>query len=346
MTGPLGPETDIYRGFHDYEHRDRRETIFDTFGNRFLDELRSLESQQPWFVFLHIWVMHMPLPARSKESLTYHFPVGPLLWLIQKLDNSIAWKKILFELGLRSPLTLYYKKTAYERTLISLDQYFLSRLIREIDPSHTMLAVIGDHGEFVDRNTDAIAASLDLYENPSHGFHVYEYLIRVPFLLYGLDLPWGKNIDVLSSQIDIAPTLLSILNIEYPQNTFEGQNLLKFSQKEIVSQRPIFMEAVGGGNLDQGRYMRAVRHNRWKLAEAPGMPDFKEELYDIEQDPLERHNLRQDQIEVAKQLKQMLAQQFKSDGESPGAQYGEDTKMSDEKRSIVEERLRELGYIE
>ena len=66
-------------------------------------------------------LMHMPLPARSKESLTYHFPVGPLLWLIQKLDNSIAWKKILFELGLRSPLTLYYKKTAYERTLISLE---------------------------------------------------------------------------------------------------------------------------------------------------------------------------------------------------------------------------------
>lgn len=346
MTGPLGPETDIYRGFHDYEHRGRRETVFNGFGDRFFDELRDFRSQRPWFVFLHIWVMHMPLPAKPRESLTFRFPVGPLLRAIQNLDNSTVWKKILFEMDLLSPLTLLYKKTAYERTLMSLDRAFLSRLVQEVDPDDTLLAVIGDHGEFVDHRTDTLAPGLELYKRPAHGFHVYEYLTRVPFFICGPGISSGRDIGILSSQIDIAPTLLSALKIEYPRNRFEGQDLLELLSNESLPNRPIFMEAVGGGNLEHNRYIRAVRYGKWKLAEAPGMPEFREELYDIQQDPLERCNLRQCRSGVAERLKGMLAQQFANDGDSPGSQYDETTRMSVEEQSVVEERLRELGYID
>lgn len=346
MTGPLGPETDIYRGFHDYEHRDRKETVFGKFGDRFFDQIRELQNRQPWFVFLHIWVMHMPLPAKPRESLTFRFPVGPLLQAIQALDNSTAWKKILFELDMLSPLTRLYKKTAYERTLVNLDRTFLSRLVQEVDPDDTLLAVVGDHGEFVDHETDTLAPGLELYRRPSHGFHVYEYLTRVPFFLHGLGIPAGKRSDTLSCQIDVASTLLSALGMEYPHTLLEGQNLLESLRGDSLPQRPIFIEAVGGGNLQHDRYIRAVRHAKWKLAEAPGQPHFQEELYDLERDPLELHNLRQHEPEVARKLKHLLAQQFMSDGSAPGSQYDETARMSAEKQSTVEERLRNLGYIE
>lgn len=373
MTGPLGTETGINRGFHDYQWRDHKQTIFSGFGEQFFNELKALyQSRQPWFVFLHIWVMHMPLPSRMKEGLIYRFPVGPLLWGIQRLDNSVlSYIRLLWHLCWRhvwgtqrldnsvlanklwpvlktsGSLMYLYKRIAYERTLMALDRSFLGRLIQQINTENTVVAFLGDHGEFVDRRTDAIAANLKLYNRPCHGFHVYEYLTRVPFFLYGAGVSARKeNNDVLSSQTDVVPTLLSLLGVDYSPAEFDGRDLLRSVYDEFLLQRPIFLEAVGGGNLDNNRYIRAVRNQDWKLVEAPWMHSFKEELYNIKQDPLERCNLRQERVDVAERLKQILTQHFSDDGDSLGAQYGDKVRMADEDLAAVEDRLRGLGYMD
>jgi len=353
MSGPLGCETDIFRGFSDYEHRAREKTVLGKFGDRFFEELRDLDACEPWFVFLHIWCMHMPLPARPAEVISYRAPLGALLWLVQKAHNSTVWKKLAYEIRsalgrphLHSSLLNLYKPTAYERSLVSLDRAFIGRLTREIDPAHTIVALIGDHGEFVDPRFDTMAAGLETFMRPTHGFHVYEYLTRVPFLLRGPGVPEGQRSDVLSSHIDVAPTLLGLVGVDSHDGSFDGKNLVKCLQDGAPGHPSVFMEAVGGGNLENDRYIRAVRHHGWKLAEAPWTAGFEDELYCLSDDPLERDNLAEEHPEVVTRLKQMLAERFAEDADSPGSQYGEESRMDAEEQEAVEDRLRKLGYIQ
>jgi arylsulfatase A-like enzyme len=284
----------------------------------------------------------MPLPSPAREGLSYRFPVGPLLWGIQLLDNSPPARVIRRRLNASSPFVRHYKRVAYERTLIALDRAFLSRLMQRVDHDNTVVAILGDHGEFVDPTTDTIPPHMNLYRYPAHGFHVYEYLTRVPFLLCGPGIS-PRRIDTLSNQTDIAPALLGALGLPHDADAFDGRDL---AEGKADDERPVFMEAVGGGNLEHSRYVRAVRTEDWKFAEAPWTLGFKEELYNLARDPLERHNLRQERPEVAEQLRQMLSQHFAEDGDSPGAQYSEETRMSEEEQAAVEGRLRRLGYID
>jgi arylsulfatase A-like enzyme len=289
----------------------------------------------------------MPLPSRLKEGLTHRFPIGSVLWAIQLLDTTLMVEKLRYRLKMRGALQSLYKRTAYERTLRALDRAFLADLTEQINYGDTLLAVLGDHGEFVDRRTDTVNEQLERHRLRSHGFHVYEYLTRVPFLLSGAGVSARpRTVDVLSNQTDVVPTLLSTLGVDCHSDQFDGRDLLHSGNAENHCKRPIFLEAVGNRQLRREQYLRGVRHGEWKLVEAPWMPSFEEELYNLEQDPLERHNLHEQRADVVEQLKPLVARHFASDGETLAARDDDHTRMPDEERLIVEDRLRTLGYID
>jgi arylsulfatase A-like enzyme len=90
--------------------------------------------------------------------------------------------------------------------------------------------------------------------------------------------------------------------------------------------------------VDPREYRRAIRSARWKYIETADRTD-SEQLYDIERDPRERHNLIHRQPAVAAELRGKLAQRLATDEGS------DDTDLSPEEREVVEEQLRRLGYL-
>ena len=79
-----------------------------------------------------------------------------------------------------------------KRTFAALDRTFFKPLAQRLDFNKTTVAIIGDHGEFVDPQSDGIAAGYKLYRRPAHSFHLYEYLTRVPFFLAGPGVAQGQ----------------------------------------------------------------------------------------------------------------------------------------------------------
>ena len=81
----------------------------------------------------------------------------------------------------------------------------------------------------------------------------------------------------------------------------------------------------------------AIRDGRWKLITSLEDTRVVDALYDLEDDPSERHNLAATRPEVVAQLRAQL--------EQLAAQSVEAAPMSDDDEAILAERLEELGYL-
>lgn len=84
-----------------------------------------------------------------------------------------------------------------------------------------MIIILSDHGE-----------SLGEYGEPTHGFLLYNPTLHIPFILHLPKQKEGKEIDLLSSQVDLLPTFLSILKIK--NKKIDGEDLFKLKKERYI----------------------------------------------------------------------------------------------------------------
>lgn len=142
---------------------------------------------------------------------------------------------------------------------------------------HTAVVVTADHGEaFAEHGMSW------------HGVELWEELVRVPLIVYVPGVA-PRHVATPRSQIDLAPTLLSLLGLVRPAegapDAMSGESLVGDLRGEEAPARPIYLE------LPEGPYnslRRGVIDDGWKLLER-GVGRF--ELYRLTDDPGERTNL-------------------------------------------------------
>ena len=120
-------------------------------------------------------------------------------------------------------------------------------------------------------------------------------------------------------------------------------------------ERPVYSEAYSGksislrclpirrakaGTFPKPPALAAIRTPQWKCIWVPEDPQIPTELYHLTEDPLERQNLFSKRPDVAEELKSQLSRL--ESGWQPGALQAT---MSPEEQAILEDRLRELGYL-
>jgi arylsulfatase A-like enzyme len=282
VTGPLFPHTGLDRGFDDYQHRPSRAHLYTDWGPRLSEILASYAaSRDPWFLFIHLWELHTPrylLPAYDTDAFGRH---------------------------------------RYERALACLDHY-LGDLLEMIDLDSTALVFHGDHGENYKKPAGGYRAArvmrwLGFGNNRpitrvAHGYHVYEFLVRVPLFFVGRGLfPPGRVVPQLVRQIDIFPTILEALEIHLePKVKLQGQSLLpllRTGQGEVL---PALVKACGRAIPDKRDWLVGIRTPEWKFVLAPDNPRIRPELYHLAEDPSESENVLGREPETAEQLKQMI----------------------------------------
>ncbi len=80
---------------------------------------------------------------------------------------------------------------------------------------------------------------------------------RVPFIIRGRDIPVNKTILTPAWSMDILPTLLGMLQIDLPERTLDGDNILDILKGEKTNHRPIFTM--------RGDQVMTIRSGDWKL---------------------------------------------------------------------------------
>lgn len=112
---------------------------------------------------------------------------------------------------------------------------------------------------------------------------MYDHSLRVPLILSGPGIPAGQKRDSFCYLFDLFPTICDLIHLDVP-TTVEGRSLVPV----LTSPKNQIRESLHFAYM---HYQRAVRNHRWKLAEYCVNGEHTTQLFDIQQDPWETHNL-------------------------------------------------------
>jgi arylsulfatase A-like enzyme len=123
---------------------------------------------------------------------------------------------------------------------------------------------------------------------------MYESTTSVPLIVYDSQAEAGRRASAATSGVDILPTILDYAGIERPESPhIAGRSLVPHIRSgESLRREHVVIEynRFGAGHDAVGEFwpIRAIRYERYKLV--VNLFDI-DELYDLEADPTEEHNL-------------------------------------------------------
>ena len=178
----------------------------------------------------------------------------------------------------------------------------------------TLVVLTSDHGEALGDHGEA-----------THGIFAYEPVLRVPLVLFQPRLFRPGATSTPAGHVDILPTVLDALALPVPAG-LPGRSLLGRLSADVP---PTYFEALSA-SLDRGwAPLRGIVRGRTKYVDLP-LP----ELYDLDADPREQHNLADAQPRSVEESRAALA---------PFTAADRGGRRRDETAETLE-RLRSLGY--
>ena len=177
----------------------------------------------------------------------------------------------------------------------------------------TLIVVSADHGETLSAAHDAsiVMGTDKVPMRFHHAVGNFEETTRIPILMaLPRVLDGGRAIHDRARSIDIAPTILALEGIE-PDPRMSGRSLLPLvGGKADPEPRAV---------VSEGRYSHALLWGKWRLVvhELPPHPHAapdggkaappEDELYDLSDDPGERHNVAHAEPDVVAEMRARLS---------------------------------------
>jgi lipoteichoic acid synthase len=190
-----------------------------------------------------------------------------------------------FSGGQRTDFVVGDKGNRYLNAL-NYDDRVLGGLIRALEQRHldrsTLLVIVGDHGEAFGRHGQV-----------GHALNIYEENVHVPLMLINPDLFHGERLPVVGGLIDIAPTILDVLNLAPPPE-WQGRSLWDRGR----SGRVYFF-------APWSRHLFGLRENDTKVIYDASDNHF--EIYNLAEDPHETTNLARQAGQATEMWSQRLA---------------------------------------
>ncbi len=177
----------------------------------------------------------------------------------------------------------------YDGEIVDTDRIvgrFLDRLRREGIYDRALIIFLSDHGE-----------GLDDHGEPGHGIFLYREAIQVPLLIkLPKETRRGDTVREPVGLTDVAPTVLSLLNLDAPAS-MTGRSALG----PLTADRPIYAETFYPRLQLGWSQLRSIVSGDHQYIEAP-----RPELYDVIADPAEKNNVLSEQRRVYAALRRHL----------------------------------------
>jgi hypothetical protein len=160
--------------------------------------------------------------------------------------------------------------------------------------------------------------------------HVHEAGIRSPFFVrWPRVIKPGHSCDRIAAHIDVLPTLLDACGVAKPEGLkLDGRSLLPLLKGQATNwpDRTLFIQSHRG-DRPVLYHNFAARSQRWKLVHPSGFgretfegePKF--ELYDMDNDPLEQHDVAGEHPEIVAKMKQDYERWFQDVGHTRPDNY-------------------------
>jgi len=239
---------------------------------------------------------HSPAPRHKDMYAEDELPVPPYDTHLEDFKGKPEWQRI-------KAWDSKWKEYVHSDTIIPKkwpikgDKFkTLLECLAAVDESlGKVLATLEEIGEL--DNTVIIYSSDNGYFMGEHGYWdkriAYESSMKIPMLIrYPKKIKPGTVINQNALNIDLAPTILDIADVETPKY-MQGESMVKlFDEQPDQNWRESFMFEyyVDDAYPYAGPNMLAIKNDRYKLIDAFLENDI-DELYDLKKDPGEMNNL-------------------------------------------------------
>ena len=255
------------------------------------------------------------------------------------VDAALAWlaqhrtRPFFFWLHLYDPHSPYdppepflsqYRQHPYDGEIAYADSQ-LARLIKWVKDAglypHTWIVLLSDHGE-----------SLGEHGEQEHGFFVYNSTVHVPLIVKPAAQS-RHNLHPISAPVEtiaVAPTMLQMAGITDPiQKQFDSAGLFAGETSNLPS--AAYSETFYPFSSFGWSPLHGLETSQYHYVEAP-----RPELYNLQGDPAEAHNLVTNQNAVASVLRSQLQQRWQKYESAPATGQSLDASAT--------AKLRALGY--
>ncbi|RLI25988.1 sulfatase [Candidatus Bathyarchaeota archaeon] len=278
---------------------------------RFLANTEDFEREEDWFpakvVREAIKWLRRARKARYKriflwiDSFDPHEPWDPPPRFDSYTDPGYKGPRLILPMGGQASEWATPEEVRYIRGLyageVSFVDHWLGFLFRELEDlgyyDDSVIVLLADHGHPLADHGKFLKGTDRLYNE----------LLKVPFMIR---LPAGegaRRTDAIVQFPDLLPTILDLLGLSRETLSMHGRSFLPVLLGETDEHREYaisgYHEAVD----------RCIRDKKWSLIQRPeGQPD---ELYNLQEDPRETHNLIDECPEEAKRLAGVFGNYFR-----------------------------------
>ena len=259
----------------------------------------------PFFLFLHFWDPHTPyLPPAPFHRMFYggdeKDPANDSMDALWQFENFNRY----FAEWMGGVTDIEYPKAQYDAEIAYMDCCF-SHVLNRMDElglsGDTLIVVTADHGEELDEHGHWF---------DHHG--LYDTNIHIPLIMRCPSLlPSGVRIGGLTTMLDVAPTILDLLDLGdiAIAESMIGTTLV---QRLINSPASTSRGTTDYIHITENTWMkkRGIRTHRWKLIVPLETPDIHGnsdiELYHLTHDPGELNNIAAVRPEVTARLMRLM----------------------------------------
>lgn len=358
-NGALGKDFNFQQGFDEYVESWRREPADggDATGARHVTDLalelaEGLDGERPFFLWVHYLDPHFPYvpPPRYRDRFqgdrravaATGVEIDVHSTLKSRDMGGIGYEQVLDG---RSDLAFYVARYDAEIAYADAEIRRLWERLGELGMlENSVTAFTSDHGESLGEHRYFF----------DHGRFGFQTCLHVPLVLHAPERLDAGVVETPVGLIDLAPTLLELAGAELPEGRWaQGRSLLRHLGAEAERPREPDVVYSEAGYATHDNWQKVVRWGRWKLLMAPwehdnrwigGLRD-RFTLYDLETDPGELVDLKDERRKIGKRLHDVMAAwlerepfDVRVDGEGGPAAPQE---MTDETRK----QLEALGYL-
>jgi len=192
------------------------------------------------------------------------------------------------------------------------DDEAIGAVVHALDEAHlrerTLIVVTADHGETLSAAHDGTTLLDEIPVRFHHAAGNYEETSRIPILavLPGV-IPANKAVTERVRSVDIAPTVLELQGVT-PPTRMSGRSLLPLVNGTKEDERVVLTEGRATRGIIAGRYRLLVREGK---AQTTRIGDksvtVSDELFDLEDDPGERHDIAPTRPDLVAEMRARLA---------------------------------------
>ena len=282
-----------------------------------LEWLGARKKDRPYFLYLSHKAVHAHFEPAGRHKGKYagkvfRYPAtmaatgelarGRPMW-VRNQRNS--WHGVDYPYHSNLDIAEFYRQ--YAETLCAIDDclgQIFDALEARAELDSTLVMYMGDNGfafgehGLIDKRT------------------AYEESMRVPFLARCPELfDGGKTVREVVANIDIMPAVLDAMGLK-PPPACDGRSWLPLaSGRPVEWRKELLYEYYWERNYPHTPTLHALRGDRYKFIRCHGIWD-SDELYDLEQDPLESHNLiySEEHQPVVRQMRSRLFEVLQETG--------------------------------